>query len=487
MERDMDLKLPGGHTRSLDTLPGPKGLPVVGNLLQLDMKGQRMHQVLEAWSQAFGPLYRLTLMNRRVLVVSDAELIHRVLRDRPQAYRRLSAIEQVAEEVGVNGVFSAEGEPWRRQRRPVVQALDARHLRGFFPTLVDVTTRLQRRWARAAAQQQAVDVLTDLMRYTVDVTTTLAFGYDMNTLEREGEVIQQHLQRVLPTINRRIEAPFPYWRYFRLPADRSFDRAVAAIRQTINEFIADARRRLAASPALAANPTNFLEAMLVAQTDGDASLSDDELFANVFTMLIAGEDTTASTIAWILHFLCEHPHVQRRIQEEADTVLGDPGVLAEMRDAARLVYIDAVAHESMRLKPIAPVFYVEANHDTDVGDVRVPAGTPVLLLTRVAALTDSFGADSLEFNPDRWLSGQPPSAQLRGGFVPFGSGPRLCPGRSLALLEMKAVISMVCRHFDVAALPGSAPVEEAFGFTMVPSGLRVRFTPREQRGAAPPL
>jgi cytochrome P450 len=474
----MDLKLAGGHIRSLDTLPGPKGIPFVGNLLQLDMKAQRMHQVLEAWSRAFGPLYRVKVMRQRALVVSDAELIHQVLRDRPQSYRRLSAIEQVAEEVGVNGVFSAEGEPWRRQRRPVVQALDARHLRDFFPTLVDVTARLQLRWARAAEKQQAVDVLTDLMRYTVDVTTTLAFGYDMNTLEREGEVIQQHLERVLPTINRRIDAPFPYWRYIRLPADRAFDRAVAAIRRTIDEFIADARRRLAASPALAANPTNFLEAMLVAQTHGDASLSDDELFANVFTMLIAGEDTTASMIAWILHFLCEHPHVQRRIQQEADTVLGEPGVLTEMQDAARLPYIDAVAHESMRLKSIGPVFFLEANHDTDLGGVRVPAGTPVLLLTRVAALTNSLGADSLEFNPDRWLSGQPPSAQHRSGFVPFGSGPRLCPGRSLALLEMKTVISMVCHHFDVAALPGSGPVKEAFGFTMVPRGLRIRFTPR---------
>ncbi|MGT2429997.1 cytochrome P450 [Cupriavidus basilensis] len=83
-----------------------------------------------------------------------------------------------------------------------------------------------------------------------------------------------------------------------------------------------------------------------------------------------------------------------------------------------------------------------------------------------------------EFRPERWLPGATPAAQHRSGFVPFGSGPRLCPGRSLALLEAKAAISMVCQNFDIRQAPESGPVGEAFGFTMMPTDLWVMFSAR---------
>ena len=92
------------------------------------------------------------------------------------------------------------------------------------------------------------------MRYTVDVTTNLAFGYDMNTLEKEGDVIQEHLEKIFPMINRRINAPFPYWRYFKLPADRALDKSLVEIRETITGFVTRGRARLAQNPELAEHP-----------------------------------------------------------------------------------------------------------------------------------------------------------------------------------------------------------------------------------------
>ncbi|AGW91687.1 hypothetical protein N234_16785 [Ralstonia pickettii DTP0602] len=465
----------GAPARSLSQLPGPRGLPWLGNVLQLH-KAQ-LHVDLERWSEAFGPIYRIHLMRRPVVVVAHGEWIDRILHDRPETFRRARAIEALSREIGSVGVFSAEGADWRRQRRPVAQALDARHLRDFFPTLAIVTLRLKRRWEKAAASKRPVDVQQDLMRYTVDVTTSLAFGYDMNTLEREGGVIQQHLVRILPMIDRRVNAPFPYWHYFRLPADRAFDRAVAAVREAIGEFIAAARQRLAQSPTLAANPSNFLEAMIAAQAAGEAALSDDELYANIFTMLLAGEDTTANTIAWMMHFMCLHPEVQCKMQQEADAVLGEDYVLRDIGDATRLAYIDAVAQESLRLKPVAPLFFVEPNEDVEIGGYRLPRGTFMMLLTRPDALRESNFAAAREFRPERWLDDSA-AAHHRSGFVPFGSGPRLCPGRSLALLEIKTALSMVCRQFTLSYAPGSGPVDESFGFTMTPTGLRVVFAGR---------
>ena len=96
---------------------------------------------------------------RQVVAVADPELIQQILRNRPKLYRRLSTIEPVTKELGVNGVFSAEGEDWKRQRRVIAHALDASHLSPFFPTLVKVTERLRNRRKISRAERYTVILL----------------------------------------------------------------------------------------------------------------------------------------------------------------------------------------------------------------------------------------------------------------------------------------------------------------------------------------
>jgi cytochrome P450 len=460
--------------QTLTDLPGPKGLPLLGNLLQLDLK--QLHRVLERWTDEFGALYKFQLGQRPVLVVSDPELNQTILRNRPKIYARLGTIEPVFKEMGITGVFSAEGEDWKRQRRLTSHALDTSHLREFFPTLIKVTERLRNRWNRAAEKRAAIDVQQDLMRYTVDVTTNLAFGYDMNTLENEGDIIQEHLEKIFPMINRRINAPFPYWRYFKLPTDRALDRSLAAIRETISGFVARGRERLAQNPDLAKHPTNLLEAMLGAVDEGDAAFTDEEIYGNVLTMLLAGEDTTANTMAWMIHFMIEHPEVQARMQAEARGVVGSGGILRQLADAETLKYIEAVAHETMRLKPVAPVLFLESLQDVEIGGVAVPKQTAVFLLTMHGALQNDHFGRAEEFRPERWLEAAPSAGCPHNAraFVPFGAGPRFCPGRQLALVEIKTVMAMLCSSFEVLKPEKSHPVTELFSFTMMPQNLSVQ-------------
>jgi cytochrome P450/nitrite reductase/ring-hydroxylating ferredoxin subunit len=465
-----------GSVRSLAQLPGPKGLPVLGNILQLHPR--RLHLTLEEWYRDFGCVYMYKLMNRPFVVIADVNLINQILRDRPGTYRRWDAIEVITKELGLNGVFSAEGDAWRRQRRLVAQALDPTHLRTFFPTLRKVTERLRQRWNKAASERRSVDIQKDLMRFTVDVTTNLALGYDMNTLECDDDVIQRHLEHIFPMLNRRINSPFPYWHYFRLPDDRSLDRAVKQLHRIIGELISECRARLARSPSSASHPANLLEALIAAQEDGHAPLTDNEVLANVFTILLAGEDTTANTIAWMTYFMCRHPDVQTRMQGEVDSVAGQASMLEDISDTDRLAYLDAVVNETMRLKPVAPILGVEPNRDVQVGDIEIPKGTVIALLTRYQALLDGGSATAHTFDPDRWLSGVDAATRHRAGFVPFGSGPRLCPGRSLALLEIRCAVAMMCRNFRLSESEGAAPVEEVFAFSMMPGNLRVHFSAR---------
>jgi cytochrome P450 len=471
--------------RTLKELPRPRGLPLLGNILQLDLA--RLHQVLEKWCQEFGTVYSFELGSRQVVVVAETEMIQSILRQRPTRFRRMSSIESVFQEMGITGVFSAEGEQWKRQRRLTAHALDAAHVRQFFPTLVKVTERLRTRWRTAAQLGQPVDVQRDLMRYTVDVTTNLAFGYDMNTLETEGDIIQQHLEKIFPGINRRVNAAFPYWRYFKFPADHALDRSLNAVRETINGFVTQGRARLAEHPELAVHPTNFLEAMLSARDEGNAAFTDEEIYGNMLTILLAGEDTTANSLAWMMHFMVEHPGIQARMRQEAGEVAGPAGMLAQLQDAEQLKYIEAVAHETMRLKPVAPLLFLETNEDVEVGGLSIPKATPVMLLTLHPALQEAHFTAAAQFNPDRWLEPPPSPSAVHNAkaFVPFGAGPRFCPGRHLALVEIKMVMAMLCSTFDLSKPEQAGPVEEIFSFAMMPGNLSVVFHDRTAATPAP--
>ena len=465
--------------RTLADLPGPKGLPLLGNLLQLDLK--RLHTVLEQWAREHGSMYQFRIAHKPVVAVTDTDLINEVLRKRPDAYRRLNAIEPVLREMGINGVFSAEGDHWYRQRRIAMQALNTAHLRQFFETLVKVTRRLKARWDQAVAKGTRVDVQKDLTRYTIDVTANLAFGYDVNTLGTEGDELQGHLERIFPMINRRINAPFPYWHFVKLPADKALEESLEFVHRSICGYIANSRARLASNPELVTHPTNFLEAMLAAQEAEGSEFTDEEISGNVLTMLLGGEDSTASTLAWIFHFLADHPDTQARVQAEVDEVLETGDMLTKYRDHERLSYVEAVALETMRLKSVFPILFLGANQDVELGGVRIPAGTAVFLLTRQCGMQEAAFAAPQQFLPERWVASRSGAQEGHNtkAFAPFGAGPRFCPGRNLAFLEIKAVMAMLCRNFSISKPGDAKPVEEQFGFLMAPTNLSIEMHKRD--------
>ncbi|MFL7867764.1 MAG: cytochrome P450, partial [Anaerolineales bacterium] len=310
-----------------EDLPGPSGLPVVGNMHQI--KVEKFHLILEEWYRKYGDMYQFRLGPDRVVVIADPEIAHKILKARPENFARLDDIRKTIEEMGVEGLFSAEGEQWRRHRHYAKRAFDVRHLQEFFPTMAKVTRRLQRRWGQLAGQGATMDVQKEMMRYTVDITTNLAFGYDMNTLEKEGDRLQTHLERVFPMIAFRAFMPVRYWNTIKLPADRALDKSLAELRAAVNHFIESAREQLAENPDLRERPENLLQALLAAQAEEEVEFSDLEIYGNVFTFLLAGEDTTANTIAWMTYYMAMYPEIQKKMQAEADAVLGETATVTD--------------------------------------------------------------------------------------------------------------------------------------------------------------
>jgi cytochrome P450 len=466
-------------TRRLSDLPGPPGLPLIGNLLQVDPP--RMHQILEQWSRQYGECFRFRITNRRYLAISNPQTVAAVLRDRPDGFQRTARFSTAAREMLFDGVLAANGERWRRQRPMVMASFDPGHTKSFFPALVRVTERFARRWQRFAAEGEAIDLQSDLMRYTVDVTAGLAFGADINTIESDGEVIQRHLDKVLPAFFRRVMAGLPYWRYFKLPADRELDRHLAALGEAVAGFIARARARMDQDPALRQRPSNLIEAMIAARDAEGSGLDDGDVAGNVMTMLLAGEDTTAHTLAWMIYLMRAHPDVTQRATEELRQVIGAAPFAREYEQLGALRFLEACANETLRLKPVVPINAVQAVRDTVVDGIHVPAGTLVMCLMRPPAIDERYFPNALRFDPERWLSDSAQSAaSAKRVAMPFGAGPRLCPGRYLAMVEIKMVMAMLLASFEIVEVStqdGREP-QERLALTMAPAGLRLKLRAR---------
>jgi cytochrome P450 len=463
-------------TRRIRELPGPPGLPILGNALQL--KSTRLHLVAEAWSRKYGDYFRIRIGRRELLVVADRDAIAGMLRDRPDGFQRNTRLSEVAKKMGFGGLFSSNGEHWRRQRPMVMASFDPAHIKTYFPALVRVTERFARRWRRAAAAGASIELQPDLMRYTVDVTAGLALGADINTLESDDEVIQSHLDKVLPAVFKRLMSPFPKLhallpRYWRLPRHRR------ALQRAVDGFIAQARERMSRNPQLRTHPTNLIEAMIAARDNEGSGLDDGAVSGNVLTMLLAGEDTTANTLAWMIYFLSRHPGALRRARDEVRAVIGTGAVPTQQEQVSALHFVEACMHETMRLKPVAPIMINEAVRDGVVAGIEVPKGQLVLCLMRRGATDERHFRNAVTFDPDRWLgdgaAGKAASSAKRVA-MPFGAGPRLCPGRYLAMLEIKMVIAMLLSSFEIQSVttPDGGDAQEALAFTMAPVGLRMR-------------
>jgi cytochrome P450 len=463
--------------RRFEDLPGPRGIPLFGNLLQID--AGRMHQQLEGWCAEYGPIFKLQLRKRQVVVVGDHELIATALRDRPDGFRRTTKLAEVWAEMGLlEGLFNANGETWRRQRRMVMAGFDPAHVKRYFPSLQRVSQRLAARWQLAAQRGGVIDLQADLMRYTVDTIAGLAFGAEVNTLQSDEDVIQKHLNRIFPAVFKRIFAPLPLWRYLPSAADQALEHSVAEVNAAVDRFVAEARARLQADPSLREQPRNLLEAMLVAADEPGSGIDDQQVAGNVLIMLLAGEDTTANTLAWMIHLLWRHPAALAKATEEVRRVCGD-AVAPTMEQVARLDYVEACAHETMRLKPVAPQNGMQALRETTLGDVVIPAGTVVMAVMRRDSVSEQHVPRAAAFEPERWLADGGPARAANAAkriSMPFGAGPRICPGRYLALLEMKMAMATLLGRFDIRSVdtPDGQEARELLQLAMAPVGLTMK-------------
>ena len=458
-------------------LPQPPGLPLLGHGPAL-ARGGGMHRTLIAWEERLGGTYRIRLGPEPAVVSSSPELVATVLRQRPETFRRGTHMSDVIDELGGHGLFNAEGEDWRRLRRSAMPGLNATALRGAFATMVRSTDRLRADWAGRPGERVAV--LDDLMLYTLEVIVALTLSHDLDAIRRrDADGLHRRLPLVASTVVRRMYSPLPYWRWLRLPVDRRTDAVVAEVRALTGERLAGARQRMTDGQA----PGSYLDELVRSGIATGETLTEQQAAGAVLNMLVAGEDNTAAQAAWAMHHLAAHPDVQAKVRAETSRVLGDRPFPEDAATLSRLRYVEAVVNETMRVTPPAPFVLMEALHDTSIPDgaeeLRVKRGTILILLLGRGAQSEDRFPDAASFRPERWLSDPPKPSAPAAPFLPFGSGPRFCPGRNLALLESMLLVAMACHNFGITPDTSAGPVGERVTLAVLPTGLGVRLQPHQ--------
>jgi len=461
-------------SRTIADLPAPKGLPLVGSLLKLS--GRQFHLTLADWIREFGPVFRLDVMGHQLMVLSEPAAVEGLLRDRPDGFRRTSNLKTSMGELKIAGVITAEGDDWRKQRRLVMGGLNAEVVRNFFPTMVAITERVLLRWKTAVAEGRRIDLHRDLKAMALDVIVAIAMGQDIDAVNDEGNQVQRDIDNIFQRLGARNATLLPYWRHFKLPVDRAADKSAADIEQAVIGFVQDARERMAQQPQLRQKPGNMLEAMIAASENPESGFTDQELISNAIMSVIGGEDTTANSMAWMINLLAQNPEAAATLAAEVDTVLGDAPVAREWEWLKQLPYLEAAHSETQRLRAVAPFMGFASNADCVVADTFVPKDTVIFVANTGASQDEVHFPQHELFRPERWIFDGKPSREEDPSrkVFPFGAGPRLCPGRFLALTEIKMVLAMLVHNFELVPDRDAPPVEQLLNFFVGPSAVPVR-------------
>ena len=400
----------------------------------------------------YGDLVAFPLPRTPVLLVNDPDGARRLLVENPRAWSKATVQYGALSAVTGSGLLTADGEAWRRRRRTAQPAFHHGTLDGVAAQAVAAAERVRRRWD-ALPDGAVTDVDAACMQATLEVVGRTLFDAD---LAADGERIVAAVHEALEVVVARARTPRPAW--LPLPSARRLAAAVATLDRTSAGVVRARRAR-----GIADTDTDLL-ALLLRSADG---LTDREVRDELVTLVIAGHETVASALSWTLHLLAQHPAVQRQLHTELDTVLAD-GRAPGWADLRALRYTRQVVDEALRLYPPAWVLTRRAEADDRVCGVDVPAGTLAIVSPWLLHRRPADWPDPSRFDPDRFAGER--SAAPRGGYLPFGAGPRLCIGRDFALVETVLALAALLRGWEVSPAPRREPVRVDALVTLRPHG-----------------
>jgi cytochrome P450 len=429
--------------------PGPDGLPVVGNTLDVM---RRPIEFLEE-AAAHGDVVTYRVAGQRFTAVLRPEYVEQVLVGESDRFRRWTG-EEWGDTFGgyaSEGLLLSEGEQWRRQRLLIQNAFTPARIESYTEAMVAETERTIEGWDDG----ETIDLGDEMSALTLRVLARTLFDLDVGG---RSEVVR----RAAETLNARANAQnlsafLPSW--VPTPTNRRLHRAMGDLESLLGELIAERR-------ADAAERDDLLSLLLTAETDDGSALSEREVRDQLITFLFAGHETTALALTYALDALGRHPEKRARLEEEVASVDGDARAPADP-DPPERSYTGQVLAETLRLYPPVYALFREATADAAVGGYRLPAGSKVTVPQIHVHRDERFYDAPERFRPERWTGGFEKSLP-EYAYFPFGGGPRHCIGMRFARTEFEHVLPTIAAAVDIDPI-GSGEPDFDTGITLQPA------------------
>jgi cytochrome P450 len=361
------------------------------------------------------------------------------------------------EPVAGDGLILSDGDTWRRRRRIIAPIVHISRMSEFAPVMVDTARETCERWARLEPAAE-IDVLSEMAQLTSEIICRTVFGRGLGR-DRALEVVKSFTdyQHRIGQFDLLTLLGVPEW----LPRPHlpGVYRSVRRIHNVLDELIAEHRAHRDG------NEDTIIGHLLDARDEETGvPLNDRALRNEAAVLLLAGHETTASSLAWTWYILSQTPQIEAKLHAEIEQVLR--GRLPTHADVPKLIYTRAVFEEVLRLYPPIPLLTREAGRDERFGDCPIPKGSLIVVCPWLLHRNPVLWHNPDHFIPARFLPGgyRPPS---KFAYIPFSVGPRTCTGMAFGMTEAIMCIATIAQAFIMRLNPGHR-VEVACRLTIRP-------------------
>lgn len=416
--------------------PGPRGLPLIGQApgFLRDPLG-----FLGGLAARHGDVAYFRLGGIPVFFVNRPDYIWDVLVVQRAKFE--ISIMRSRLEVGLGkGLLTSRGDLHSRQRRLMQPVFRKSRIDSYAQFMVDYTLRARDSWHRG----EEIDATEEMMKLTMSIVARSLFGHD---IEEDAVAVSRNLGILLANFTR-LMSPLRFTLMLPLPSSRRFHRAIRELDIVIYRMIEQRRR----------NPSDGedLLSLLVQAKDDEthAQMTEKQLRDEIFSLLMAGHETTANALSWALYLLAQNPDIDERLHAEVAGVIKGRQRF-EPSDLNNLPYARQVITEAMRLYPPGWFIGRTALEDVTVGGYTVPKGASVLFSQYVMHRDARYFEEPGRFRPERWTD-EFQEKLARGAFFPFSAGDRHCLGEGFAWLEVLLALATLVERWKFELVPGQA-------------------------------
>ncbi|KAJ4750933.1 Cytochrome P450 [Rhynchospora pubera] len=467
--------------------PGPRPKPVVGNLY--DIKPVRFRCFAE-WAEKYGPIMSVWFGSTLTVIVTTSDLAKEVLKENDQqlADRPRNRSTVRFSRGGKDLIWADYGPHYVKVRKLCnIELFSHKRLELLRPIREDEVTAMVESIFRACTQPdeegKSLIVRDHISGVAFNNITRLAFGkrfMDANgVIDEQGKEFKAIVSNGIKIGASLSIAEFISWLRWLCPLDEELYRSHNERRDRLTMKILEEHTK--ARQKSGQTKQHFVDALLTLKDQYD--LSDDTVFGLLWDMITAGMDTTVISVEWAMSELVRNPHVQAKVQEELDRVVGRDRVMNET-DFSKLPYLQAVVKESLRLHPPTPLMLPhKASAHVKLGGYDVPKGSNVLVNVWAIARDPKVWKNPLEYRPERFIE---EDIDIKGAdfrILPFGAGRRVCPGAQLGINLVASMLGHLLHHFKWSLPSGVRPedvdMRESPGMvTFMQTPLKAVATPR---------